>query len=91
MAIVYQLFAMIVIAPIIVFPLFRIAKRIKKRAEKRQILAAEISHVIFQMLIGIRVVKAFGGEERESLRLRDSIRRFVSQARRINRLAALSE
>ncbi len=77
--------------PIIVYPLFRIAKRIKKRAEKRQELAAEISHVIFQLLIGIKVVKAFGGEEREALRLRDAINRFIAQARRIHRLSATSD
>ena len=77
--------------PIIVLPLFRIAKRIKKRAKKRQILLAEISHVIFQMLSGIKVVKAFGGEEREALRLRTVIHSFVAQARRIHRLSALSE
>ena len=77
--------------PIIVYPLFRIAKRIKKRAEKRQVLMAEISHVIFQMLVGIKVVKAFGGEQREADRLRDAIGRYMGQARQIHRLSALSE
>jgi len=77
--------------PIIVYPLFHIARRIKKRAEKRQVLMAEISHVIFQMLVGIKVVKAFGGEQREADRLRDAIARFMTQARRIHRLSALSD
>lgn len=77
--------------PLIVLPLFRIAKKIKSRAEKRQDLMADISHVIFQILTGIKVVKAFRGEEREAERLRVTIRRFVHQARRIHRLAALSD
>jgi subfamily B ATP-binding cassette protein MsbA len=77
--------------PLVVYPLFRIAKRIKQRAVKRQVLLAEISHVIFQMLVGIKVVKAFGGEERETTRLQDAIKRFLGQARRIHKLTALSE
>jgi subfamily B ATP-binding cassette protein MsbA len=76
--------------PIVVLPLFRIAKRIKKRAEKRQNLAADMSHVQLQMLVGIRVVKAFQGEERESQRLEGANRRFIREARRIARLSAIS-
>ncbi len=77
--------------PVIVYPLFRIAKRIKKQAEKRQVLLADISHVIFQMLVGIKVVKAFGGEQREATRLRDAIGRYMQRARSIHRLSALSD
>ena len=77
--------------PLIVLPLFRIAKRIKKRSEKRQILLADISHVIFQMLVGIKVVKAFGGEEREAQRLDSANRAFIHEARRVHRLSAFSE
>jgi ATP-binding cassette, subfamily B, bacterial MsbA len=76
--------------PILVVPVFRIAKRIKKRAEKRQNLAADMSHVQLQMLVGIRVVKAFQGEERESHRLESANRRFIREARRIARLTAVS-
>lgn len=76
--------------PIVVMPVFRIAKRIKKRAEKRQNLAADMSHVQLQMLVGIRVVKAFQGEERESQRLESANRRFIREARRIARLQAVS-
>ncbi len=77
--------------PLVVYPLFRIAKKIKKRAEKRQGLQADISHVLFQMLMGIKVVKAFRGEQREAARLDKANRRFIHEARRIHRLTALSD
>lgn len=77
--------------PIIVVPLFRIAKKVKKRAETRQILMAEISHVIFQMLAGIKVVKAFGGEQRETDRLRGTVARYMREARKLQRLSSLSK
>ncbi len=86
----WRLALVLVGMPIIVFPLFKIAKRIKRRAEQRQELLAEISHVIFQMLVGIKVVKAFGGAEREAQRLRDATTRFIKQARRVHRLSAMS-
>lgn len=77
--------------PIIVVPLFRIARKIKKRAERRQVLIADISHVIFQILSGIKIVKAFGGEDREVVRLAEANRRFIREARKIQRLSALSK
>lgn len=77
--------------PILIVPVFRIAKRIKKRAQKRQNLLADISHVLFQMLTGIKVVKAFHGEEREANRLDKANRRFIHEARRIARLSAFSD
>jgi subfamily B ATP-binding cassette protein MsbA len=77
--------------PIIVFPLFRIAKRIKKRATKRQVQRADLSHVLFQMLTGIKVVKAFGGEQRESERLDQVNRKYVETSRKITHLSALAE
>jgi subfamily B ATP-binding cassette protein MsbA len=76
--------------PLIVVPVFRIAKRVKKRATKRQVLLADMSHVLFQMLSGVKVVKAFHGEEREVSRLNAANRRFIHEARRIARLMALS-
>jgi subfamily B ATP-binding cassette protein MsbA len=76
--------------PLVVYPLFAIARRIKKRAEKRQILAADVSHVLFQMLTGIKVVKAFGGADVEAARLRNAIDRQIRQSRRVIRLNALS-
>ncbi len=77
--------------PLLVFPVFRIAKKVKKRATKRQNLAADISHVLFQMLTGVKVVKAFDGEKREVKRLDDANRRYIHEARRIARLMAFSE
>jgi subfamily B ATP-binding cassette protein MsbA len=77
--------------PILVMPLFRIARRIKKKAQKRQVIVAEISHVLFQILSGMKVVKAFGGEQREVERLGEANRRFIKQARKIQRLSALAK
>jgi len=77
--------------PLLVIPVFRIAKKVKKRAGKRQVLVADISHVLFQMLTGIKVVKAFHGEEREATRLDAANRRYIHEARRIARLMAFSE
>jgi len=77
--------------PLILIPVFRIAKKVKKRATKRQDIVADISHVLFQMLSGIKVVKAFHGEEREAKRLDAANRRYIHEARRIARLMAFSE
>jgi ABC-type multidrug transport system fused ATPase/permease subunit len=77
--------------PILIVPVFRIAKKIKKRAAKRQNLLADMSHVLLQMLTGIKTVKAFHGEEREAVRLLQANRRFIHEARRIARLAAFSD
>ena len=77
--------------PLIVVPLFRIARKLKKRAQKRQLLFAEISHLTFQILSGIKVVKAFGGEKHEVDRLTDAKTRFMHEARKIQRLSALSK
>jgi subfamily B ATP-binding cassette protein MsbA len=77
--------------PILIVPVFRIAKKIKKRAEKRQNLLADMSHVLVQMLNGIKTVKAFHGEEREAIRLLQANRRFIHEARRIARLSAFSD
>ncbi|MCE9636267.1 MAG: ABC transporter ATP-binding protein/permease, partial [Planctomycetes bacterium] len=77
--------------PILVVPVFRIARNIKKRAHKRQVLIAEISHVIFQILSGMKVVKAFGGERREVERLAEANRKYIREARKIQRLSAFSK
>jgi subfamily B ATP-binding cassette protein MsbA len=77
--------------PLLLIPVFRIAKKVKKRATKRQDIVADISHVLFQMLSGIKVVKAFHGEEREAKRLDAANRRYIHEARRIARLMAFSE
>jgi subfamily B ATP-binding cassette protein MsbA len=77
--------------PILIVPVFRIAKKIKKRATKRQNLLADMSHVLLQMITGIKTVKAFHGEEREAQRLLQANRRFIHEARRIARLSAFSD
>lgn len=77
--------------PILVWPIYRISRKVKLRAEKRQVLLAEISHVLFQMVVGVKVVKAFGGEEREVRRLADRLRDFMKQVRKLQRLASLSD
>jgi len=77
--------------PILIVPVFRIAKKIKKRATKRQNLLADMSHVLVQMIAGIKTVKAFHGEEREAIRLREANVRFIRENRRIARLSAFSD
>ncbi|MCG3133087.1 MAG: Vitamin B12 import ATP-binding protein BtuD [Planctomycetes bacterium] len=77
--------------PLLVFPLYRIARKVKKRAETRQLILAEISHVIFQMMIGIKVVKAFSGETRETERLDEVVHRYRREARKLQRLSAMSK
>jgi subfamily B ATP-binding cassette protein MsbA len=77
--------------PIILVPLFRIGRSIKKRSQKRQVLLAEISHVLFQILSGLKVIKAFGGEQREAKRLDEANRRYIRETRKIQRLHATSK
>jgi len=76
--------------PLLMGPLFRIMRRIKKRAKKRQEQRAEISHVLVQLLAGIKVVKAFAGEQREAERLDAANREMVKTARKVAKLGALA-
>jgi ATP-binding cassette, subfamily B, bacterial MsbA len=55
------------------------------------VLIAEVSHVTFQILSGIKIIKAFGGEQREVDRLAEANRRYIREVRKIQRLAALSK
>lgn len=87
----WRLALVLVGLPLIVVPLFRIAKKVKQRSTKRQLLRADISHVMLQMLMGIKVIKAFRGEEREAMRLDAANRRYIREARKIHRLQALAD
>jgi len=86
-----RLALVLLLLPLLMGPLFRIMKRIKKRAGKRQAQRADISHVLIQLLAGIKVVKAFAGEEREAQRLDGVNRTLVGTARKIARLTSFSE
>jgi len=52
--------------PFAILPLMRIGSSIYKHAEESRFQGVTITHLLFQVLSGIRIVKVFQGEEREA-------------------------
>ena len=60
-------------APIILYPLVRLGQRIRRTARRSQEAQAMMSHVGAETFSAHRIVKAFGAEEREASRFRDTL------------------
>jgi ATP-binding cassette, subfamily B, bacterial MsbA len=53
-------------APVIVYPLAQLGRRLRKTTRRSQEALEHLSHVAAESFIGHRIVKAFGAEEREA-------------------------
>lgn len=54
--------------PLIIYPMAKMGKKMKRVTKRSQELLASVGGLIFEALAGIRIVKAFGMEEHESNR-----------------------
>jgi ATP-binding cassette, subfamily B, bacterial MsbA len=76
--------------PITIFPVVRIAQRLKKVTVQSQSTLGKISELVQETLSGIRVVQAYGMERWESGRFREENERWLRYVRRSIRVRAFS-
>ncbi len=69
--------------PLIIFPIVRVGKKLRKIATKSQEKIADINSFLFETISGVRIVKAFGMENYE-------IKKFGSQNRDFYKLTMKS-
>lgn len=70
---------MLILVPVIAWPVAKIGPRIRRRAKRSQDSFGDTTQRLVQMLSGIRVVKAFRMEEREASEFRKVNDEFVHQ------------
>jgi subfamily B ATP-binding cassette protein MsbA len=76
--------------PITIFPVVRIAQRLKKVTVQSQSTLGKISELVQETLSGIRVVQAYGMERWESGRFQEENERWLRYVRRSIRVRAFS-
>jgi ABC-type multidrug transport system fused ATPase/permease subunit len=76
--------------PVLVIPIGRILRKVKKRSTRSQTQLGASMQVLTQMLQGIRTVKAYRAEERELARFEQANRTWIEEAVRLARTTALS-
>jgi len=69
----------VVLLPLVVWPVRTLGKRIRRSTEKIQAGIGELSQILEETVSGNRVVKAFGMEEFEAGKFRDSARRLFRE------------
>lgn len=79
-----------IVIPVIVYPAQKIGKRIKKLAKEGQGKMGNIASVLQETFSGIKVIKAFGLEDREIEKFRNHNQEFYTYQRRSIRYEALS-
>ncbi len=58
-------FLLFIVTPLIVLPVMRIGRMLKKITHKTQAKVADISSLLYETISGVRIVKAFGMEDYE--------------------------
>ena len=64
-------------APLVIWPVRTLGKRIRRSTEKIQAGVGELSQILEETVSGNRVVKAFGMEDFEIRKFRDAARRLL--------------
>ena len=71
--------------PVLVVPMVRAGKKIRRSAKKRQSQQADVTDAMLQAITGIRVVKAFGREEEEERRFRAQTDEYFKRSMKVVR------
>jgi ATP-binding cassette, subfamily B, bacterial MsbA len=79
-----------VVIPLTVFPATKIGKRIKRLAKDGQEKMGQLAAVLQETYSGVKVIKAFGLEDREVERFKHSNREFYGYVRKSIKYAGLS-
>ena len=78
------------VLPFVLIPTARIGKRIRRTSRRSQDHAAELNEILQETLSGHQVVKAFGTEQYESRRFRQTAQRLLKSNLRYVRQQALA-
>ena len=76
-------------APVIVYPLAKLGRRLRKTTRRSQEALEHLSHVAGESFTGHRIVKAFGAESRESEKFREASQEFYRTNIRVTRVVSL--
>jgi subfamily B ATP-binding cassette protein MsbA len=76
-------------APIILYPLVRLGQRVRRTAHRSQEAQEIMTHVGAETFSAHRIVKAFGAEERETTRFRETLRYLYRTNMRVVRALSL--
>ncbi|HEX9224414.1 MAG TPA: ABC transporter ATP-binding protein [Candidatus Acidoferrales bacterium] len=71
-----------VLIPLIVWPVGKLGRKIRRSAENSQARLAELSQILQETVSGNRVVKAFGMEDFEIRKFRETSRRLLRESMR---------
>jgi len=86
----YFLMIIVIVLPLIIYPVLRLGKQLKKISRQSQEQMAEIHSSLFESISGMRVVQAFGMEEYEKKRFSSYNQSYYStMMRSIGRLIAV--
>ena len=66
----------LIVFPLAIYPIYRFGRKIRRSSGDQQQLLADLNSQIFETLLGIRVVKAFGMEKYERQQIRENERQF---------------
>ena len=77
-----------VVLPLVVLPVGKFGRKIRRSAENSQSRLGELSQILSETVGGNRVVKAFGMEDFEIRKFRDAARRLLRESMRWARAAA---
>ncbi|MEE9218134.1 MAG: ABC transporter transmembrane domain-containing protein [Acidobacteriota bacterium] len=83
-------FMLVVVLPLVVWPIVRLGRKLKRTSRKSQERMAELSAVLSETLAGVRVVKAFGAEAFERGRFARVLLRAQQPAIKAVKLTALT-
>ena len=83
-------FLILIVVPLIVWPIVRFGRRMKSASRKSQERSAELAAMLQETLSGVRVVKAFGAEQFEGGRFRRALTRLLEPDRKALKLGALT-
>jgi ATP-binding cassette, subfamily B, bacterial MsbA len=76
-------------APIIVYPLAKLGRRLRRTTRRSQEALEQLSHVAGESFTGHRIVKAFGAEGREAEKFRGASHQLYRTNIRVTRVVAL--
>ncbi|MCH2172395.1 ABC transporter ATP-binding protein/permease [Myxococcota bacterium] len=82
----------LVLGPLVFGVIFGFGRRVRRTARHRQETLADVTQRLVEMLAGIKIIRAFGGEERERAAFDRETERFFRRSMRVvrNRMAARS-
>ena len=76
-------------APIIIYPLAKLGRRLRRTTRRSQEALEHLSHVAGESFTGHRIVKAFGAEGREAQKFGDASQQLYRTNTRVTRVVAL--